>query len=105
MKTIISFFSLALAVLSFPTFANKVVITGEPVTLQQNGEDYSLPQDYRGSTSYYYVTVNGSKRVCYLTEQPSLASLNLLLINVDVGGKKTKWSCYPVDETYFQVNP
>ncbi len=105
MKTTLSFISLVLVVLSFPTFASKVIITGEPVTLQQSGEVYSLPQGYQESGNYYYVTVNGSKKVCYLAEQPSLASLNLLMLNVDIGGKRVKWSCYPVDETYFQVNP
>jgi len=120
MKTLISVVSLGLLAMSLPTFAadnasttttttstSKVTITGEPVVLQQEGDVYALPKGYTTTNSYYYVTVDGTKRVCYLEKQPTLTVLDkdLTLIDVQVDGKKVKWNCYPFDETYFEVTP
>ncbi|KTD16245.1 hypothetical protein [Legionella jordanis] len=99
--------SLLLAVFSVSSFADKVVITGEPVVLEQKGDVYYLPEKYTTttSTSYHYVTVGGTNRVCYAEAQPSLASLNTQVISVNMGGQTVQWTCYPYDETYFSVSP
>lgn len=105
MKIITTAVSLALMAASFQTFADKIVITGQPVILEQQGEVYVLPKDYTTTESYYYVSMNGTKSVCYLEKQPTLSSLNASMINVNVNGQQVQWNCYPVDETYFQVTP
>ncbi|KTC78017.1 hypothetical protein [Legionella brunensis] len=106
MKTIIlgicSFF---LLIFSLPSLADKVVISGAPVVLEQRGELFYAPETYTTSTTYHYVTVGGVNKVCYAEAQPSLASLNTQVIDVELGGKKIQWTCYPYDETYFTVSP
>jgi len=105
MKIITSAVSLALMAASFQTFADKIVITGEPVILEQQGSVYTLPKDYTTTESYYYVSMNGTKSVCYLEKQTTLTSLNATVVSVNVNGQPVQWNCYPVDETYFQVTP
>lgn len=105
MKNIICFISLILMVLCGPTFAEKIIITGKPVTLEQRGTVYYAPQDYSAATNYHYVTMGGTQRVCFLEKQPSLSSLNLVMVNVNVNGQSVQWNCYPFNETYFEVTP
>ncbi|WP_133130624.1 hypothetical protein [Legionella yabuuchiae] len=85
------------------TFADKVMITGEPVTLEHTGDVYQLPDDYSVTTSYHYVTVNDTKRVCYAEKQPNFASLDVIDINVKVGGSEIVWHCYEYNPTYFEI--
>ncbi|CEK11004.1 hypothetical protein [Legionella hackeliae] len=106
MKTIIlSLCSLFLFVFSIASFADKVVISGSPVVLEQRGELYYAPETYTSTTSYHYVTLGGANKVCFAEAQPNLASLNTQVIDVELGGKKVQWTCYPYDETYFSVSP
>ncbi len=97
--------TLGLMALSFPLFADKVVITGEPVTLEQQGSVYVTPKGYVSKTSYHYVNVDGTKRVCYLEKQTTLTSLDPVVLDVTVDGHSAKWTCYSFDETYFEVAP
>ena len=105
MKTLGSALSLALMALSFPIFASKTAITGQPITLETHGKFYSLPKDYKALTSYYYVTINGVNKVCYFESQPDLASLSLLVINIKYEGHIKKWNCYPLDQNFFEITP
>jgi hypothetical protein len=107
MKTLImAVSSLLFAIFSVSSFAEKIVITGEPLVLEQRGDVYYVPETATPTTTtYHYVTVGGANRVCYAEAQPSLASLNSQVINVNMGGQKVQWTCYPYDETYFSVTP
>ncbi|KTD11325.1 hypothetical protein [Legionella jamestowniensis] len=106
MKAImLSVCSFLLLILSIPSWADKVVISGSPVVLEQRGDVYYVPDTYSASTTYHYVTVGGVNKVCYAEAQPNLASLNTQIIDVEVGGSKVQWTCYPYDETYFTVSP
>ena len=81
MKTIVLKMSfLCLMMFSFSSFAEKVIITGAPVVLEQNGEVYTLPSTYTSTTTYHYVTIGGKNRVCYLDQQPTMASLDPMII-------------------------
>ncbi|KTC74655.1 hypothetical protein Lbir_0688 [Legionella birminghamensis] len=103
---IITLAGAALAMLfSAATFADKVVITGSPVVLEQKGDVYYVPDTYTATTDYNYVTIGGTNQVCYLQQQPNLASLSSKVVNVEVGGKQVQWTCYAYDETYFTVSP
>ena len=97
--------ALALGLFSMSSFADKITISGAPVVLTQQGETYVLPADYTATGDYYYVTVNGSNKVCYPQEQPTLASLTPTTLSVQVSGKAVQWVCYNYDEKYFIVNP
>ncbi|WED44028.1 hypothetical protein [Legionella cardiaca] len=106
MKNILlSISAFLLLIISFPSLADKVVISGSPVVLEQRGEVYYVPQTYTATTSYHYVTVGGVDKVCYGEAQPTLASLNGQVISVELGGKQVQWTCYPYDEAYFTVQP
>ncbi len=105
MKTIVGFVSAVLMALSIPAFADKIIITGEPITLEQRGQVYYLPNNYTTTTGYYYIAIDGTQRVCYLEKQPALNALDLSLVSVNVNGQQVEWNCYSLDETYFTVNP
>ncbi|KTC64881.1 Uncharacterised protein (plasmid) [Legionella adelaidensis] len=91
---------------SFSSFAEKVVITGEPVILDKRGDVYYVPSTVTASTTtYHYVTVDGTNRVCYADPQPQLASLGLMAIQVNVGGTTATWNCYEYNTEYFTVTP
>lgn len=108
MKTLTMNVAIAVLMLvSLPVLADdKVVITGEPVVLEHTGDVYTLPSGYVETTStYHYVTVDGSQRVCYAETQPSLASLDVMAINVSVGGDSVVWHCYETNPTYFEIKP
>ena len=103
MKTGISLLALVLMGVSFQTFADKIVITGEPVMLEHRGDLYYLPQDYTVGTTYNYVNVECKQMVCYLEPQPAIATLTPVTINIEVGGAPSAWQCYPFETTYFEV--
>ncbi|RUR09690.1 hypothetical protein [Legionella septentrionalis] len=106
MKTIVIKISfLLLALFSFSSHAEKVVITGEPVVLEKRGDVYVVPSAYTAATPYHYVTLDGTNRVCYAEAQPNLASLNMSTVTVDVNGTPQTWTCYDYDTTYFEVTP
>jgi hypothetical protein len=90
--------------------ADKVVITGEPVVLQQSGSGdtmtYTLPANAASTTTtYHYVSVNGTNRICYTSTQPNLGSIDMVTINVSAGGTASPWYCYAADTTVFDIQP
>ncbi|STX29453.1 Uncharacterised protein [Legionella beliardensis] len=92
------------------TTTEKVVITGEPIVLQQTGSGdavmYTLPADaVSTTTTYHYVTVNGTNRVCYSSAQPNLGNIDMVTINVSSGGTTSPWYCYAADTTVFEIQP
>jgi hypothetical protein len=93
-----------LMVASAAVFADKIVIKGAPVILQENQGVYVAPNDFNATGDYYYVTVAGSNRVCYLAEQPTF-TIKPVPISVRLGEKNVTWQCYEVDPTYFEVQP
>lgn len=102
-----TFLSLTLLSISLPSFADKVVITGDPVTLEQRGDVYYVPSNYvtTTTTAYHYVSIGGKNSICYPEQQPNLASLDMQVINVNIGGKQSQWTCYNYDDNYFTVTP
>ncbi|KTD23379.1 Uncharacterised protein [Legionella lansingensis] len=106
MKTItVSISSLFLMAFSFSSFADKVVISGPPVVLEDRGAVYYVPNTYTTTSSYHYVTIGGTNKICYAEAQPSLAALSSNVIEVNIGGRTVNWTCYPYDEAYFAVSP
>jgi hypothetical protein len=97
--------ALVLGFFSVSSFAERITISGTPVILTQQGDAYILPSDYTATGDYFYVTVNGTNKVCYQQQQPTLASLEPTTLNVQVSGKAVQWTCYNYDEKYFIVNP
>ncbi len=94
-----------LMILSFSSFADKVIITGEPVVIERQGDIYVAPKtfnQYKSETDYLYVTIDNEKKVCYLGKYPGL-NLDASDIIVDIDGKKYTWKCYTYDPKYFVI--
>lgn len=105
MKTILCIVPLIMAVINFPAFADKIVIQGAPVVLEQQGDVYYLPKDYTNTVGYYYVTLGVSKKICYLEAQPALASLDKSMVKVNVNGTEVEWNCYALNDVFFEISP
>ena len=106
MKTIRSLLAILLISFSVIALADKVVITGDPVVLEKRGQVYYVPSSSVATTvsgQPMYYTVDSTKRVCYMEEQPGLAKLNLLFIKVNVGGSDKELKCYEYSPDYFTV--
>lgn len=103
LKKIKNLLSLLLLGISLSSFADKVMITGNPVVMDQNGNVYSLPANYTSTTTYHYVTIGGTNRVCYLDKQPDLGNLDMITINVASEGKTVAWDCYAYDASVFEI--
>lgn len=102
MKKIL-FIIFSFALLNTIAYAEKIVITGQPIVLQKQGDVYYVPSDYQSTTSYYYVTLNGARQVCYLDKQPTLSALDNSTLIVNYNGSNLNWVCYPLDPNYFQT--
>ena len=101
-KMIVGLSTSLLLVLSSAAFADKIVITGSPATLEKSGNMYVLPDSYKNTESYYCVTVDGNKRVCYADKQSNI-KIDPVTMDVSVGGVKHTWNCYTYDTNYFTV--
>ena len=87
---------------SASAFADKVTIIGKPVTLTKENCIYVVPHEHTFTTRYYYVTYDGTKRVCYLEKHPTLAA-DVSSIRVRVNGMTHDWYCYDADTRYFII--
>jgi hypothetical protein len=105
MKSPIRHAFIVLMLLSFSSFADKISVRGEPVALAKIGDVYYVPDTFTTSTQYNYVTLNNEKKICYGKPQPNLSALNVEVINVNIRGFKSQWTCYNYDETYFTATP
>ncbi len=94
---------LSIAMVSGTAFAEKVVISGEPVVLEKQGDMYMVPGTYKARQDYQYVVIDGTKRACFLDKRPDFANLDVVSINVKVTGETATWNCYSIDPTYFVV--
>ena len=92
-------------IFSVSAFAeDKIVITGEPVVLEQQNGMYKVPADYTATTPYHYVMVDNQKWVCYADKQPNLATLKMVSLDVMMAGEeKMVWNCYEFNPAYFEV--
>lgn len=104
MKNLITTLTTVLiALASGSAFAEKIVITGQPITLQRQGEVYVAPETYKPSPNYQYVVIDGKERACFLDVRPDLVNLDVVSINVQAGAEKATWNCYATDPTYFVI--
>ena len=94
-----------LAFFSVNAFADKVTISGDPVTLEKRGDVYYVPDTYKTTSDYYYVNVDNTKRVCYGSAKPEFAQLHGSPLMVEIGGEKRTWQCYDYSPDYFTVQP
>ncbi|MBI2785512.1 MAG: hypothetical protein HYX60_04055 [Legionella longbeachae] len=104
-STIQNILILILMLFGLSSFADKISIKGEPAVLARIGDVYYVPSTYVTSIDYNYVTIENSKKVCYVKPQTNLSALNVRVINVNIKGLRSQWTCYNYDETYFIATP
>lgn len=95
--------TLCLAVFSTAAFAEKIIITGQPITLEKQGEIYVTPDTYKVNKDYQFAVIDGKERACFLDKRPDFVNLDVVSINVQVGTEKATWNCYTPDPTYFVI--
>jgi hypothetical protein len=93
---------LYLAVFSTSAFAEKLVIKGEPLVLEQKDGTFIVPDTYKVQ-NFQYVIINGKKRACFVDKQPDLVNLDVISINVLIGQEKATWNCYSPDPVFFVI--
>ena len=96
--------ALLVAGVSFSAIAaDKIHITGKPVLIEKRGDIYHAPDTLTTTTTYQYVTIDGTNRVCYAERQPNFVKLEPSNIEVMIAGQKKTWTCYTADPTYFMI--
>lgn len=95
----------ALLLASLSAFADKMIITGQPVMVTKSGDAYKIPttSTYTPTSDYYYVTVDNTRRVCYRDVQPGLSSVNSMDASLMIGTDKVPVHCYNYSADYFTV--
>ena len=107
---IMNLVALFLFLVSFTAFADKFVIAGKPVVLNVHPGYFTFPTTYTdiqmgyNSKGYYFVTISGVNRVCYLTKKPELMQLDTIKIVIEKDGVKLPWNCYKYDSRFFYIN-
>lgn len=92
-----------LLVVSLPVYSEKIVITGKPVTLELHPGYFTFPQTYTDrNMGYYFVTIAGINRVCYLKKQPELSRLDTIQIIIEKNKLQLPWTCYQYNSVYFE---
>lgn len=94
---------LFLTVFSIQTFAEKIVIDGQPVVITKEGEAYVPSTTLAPTSDYYYFSMDNSRRVCYRTVQPALSKIDAGALSVRIGGDTVQVHCYDVSPDYFTV--
>ena len=95
--------ALLLVVFSASAFAEKITITGQPITLEKQGDIYVTPQTFKANPNYQWVVVDGKERACFLDKRADLTNVDVVSINVRVGTERAIWNCYAPDPTYFVI--
>ncbi len=95
MKSLSKIIGIAILFSSFSAGAVNVKVKGVPVTLIPYKQIYQLPANYNFSNNgYLYVSVGGVNSVCYTQENPSLQTLKMQIITININGQNADWNCY-----------
>ena len=94
--------ALSIALFSANAFAEKMIVKGDPLVLQKNGDIYIVPETYKVQ-EYQYVDFDGTKRACFLDKRADLSKLDVITINVKAGADQATWNCYSIDPTFFDI--
>jgi len=103
-KTITNLFFFVLFFLSLPGFAEKILLTNDPVILIPEENYYRFPPNYSPSHSYHFINISGENRVCFIAEQEELGSLDLLRIYIVQYDKKFLFYCYRYNPNFFEID-
>ena len=103
-----SLIALFLFLVSFEATAGKIAISGKPVLLDVHPGYFTFPSTYTdinmgfNSKGYYFVTISGINRVCYLRKQQEFAGLDTIKIVIEKSGLRLPWNCYKYDSQFFE---
>lgn len=100
---IMSLMSFLILTVGSLALAEKIVVTGNPVVVEQQGDFYVPATTVTSTNDYYYFTFGNTKRVCYREVQPALAKLDFIIFKVRVGSDVVSMHCYDYNADYFVV--
>lgn len=83
--------------------ADKITITGSPIVVNEEQGTYVTTTSVEPGRDYYYLTIDGSNRVCYQQVNPSLVSLNAAVFKVKLGNDVVSLHCYDSNPEYFVI--
>lgn len=95
-------FVIACLLFSVSAFADKIVISGEPIVVEKKGDVYMVPTTVTTSDHYYF-TVGDKQEVCYEKAQPALAAVDLGVAQFNIGNSNVQLNCYTYSPDYFEV--
>lgn len=105
-KIITALLGLIFVSFSVAALADKIVITGAPITVEEQNDVY-VPQGTVTTTTttsdYYYYTFGDTKRVCYKEVQPALVSMDAGVFKFKMGESVVSMHCYNYSPDYFVV--
>ncbi|MBA2650880.1 MAG: hypothetical protein H0U73_01220 [Tatlockia sp.] len=100
----LKFLFFLLIFLNFPVQADKILLNGKPVILIPESNYYRFPNSYSPFFNYHFVNVSGDNRVCFISDQPNLDSLDLLRLFIVRDNKKFLWYCYRYNSNFFTID-
>ncbi|HCA88758.1 MAG: hypothetical protein CMF38_01035 [Legionellaceae bacterium] len=90
--------------LSSVAMADKIMVKGEPVMLDKQGDVYMVPAGYQSTTDYHFVSLDGQKRVCFGDKRAELSNVDEMTVQVSMDGKVMPWHCYAFDDSVFEMS-
>jgi hypothetical protein len=104
-NTVAGVVALFLVLFSMTAFCDRIVISGKPVVLDLHVGYFTFPSSYTDSNlGYHYVSLTGINRVCYLTIQRDLNTLDMVQIVIEENGVKLPWNCYQYNSRFFEMD-
>ena len=101
--TLVYLYILCSPLVSYPSFATKIIVRGDPVFLHAIAGVYYFPNIDIDTTGANLVTLEGTKYVCYVRAQPKLNILPRKNVSVVIRDSLIQWICYRYNDEYFSA--
>lgn len=88
---------------SMSASADKVIITGSPVVVNEEAGVYVPTTTVTTGRDYYYFTVGGAQRICYQEVNPTLSTLTANPFQVRINNQVVTLQCYDYSPDYFVI--
>ena len=105
-KIILSVVAFTLMIFSVGALAEKIIVTGKPAPIKIENGVYVLADPSASvnlTSGYYYLIVDNTHKVCYVTPQPGLAKLKVVDLTMMIANTKQQLYCYDTDPEYFII--
>src|SRR5688572_26971061 len=100
--TLLAIMSLFFMMFSMSALADKIIIKGTPVVVEQS-DNFYVPVSTVETSDYYYFKMGDTTRVCYKEVNPALASIDAGVFAFKLGSDSVDLHCYNYNTEYFVV--